>query len=239
MVGREQVERFCSLTERAGLESVRIGDEVWVLASASVPCVLRPSGEKQYRLWALERQARGEEIDEYMEPAIDLSIPERARLAEILCHQPKDLSDEQMFQRRIEAIDLYMALRGFIKPEVEFELASDPLSDPFPLLMNENQCPECFGDELLTLGERAFRYSLPTKRNDHFDDHHLEAKERAEQLGQLIICKHEKCKDVKLYTVDHFRNHVESVHTIALRTSDQVQQRRARKLKLRRSRNSG
>ncbi|KAK7419449.1 hypothetical protein QQZ08_010867 [Neonectria magnoliae] len=109
----------------------------------------------------------------------------RGRVADILCHQPKDLSDEQMFQRTIEVIDLYMALcgkretvkrnrtpptayteppttLGFITPEVEFEPASDPSSDPFPL-MNANQCPECFGDERLTLGERAFRYSRPTK----------------------------------------------------------------------------
>ncbi|KAK0630602.1 hypothetical protein B0T17DRAFT_507063 [Bombardia bombarda] len=127
------------------------------------------------------------------------------------------------------------ATLGFTKPEVELE----PASDHFPLLMNTNQCPECIGDERLTLGERAFRYSRPTKRNDHFDDHHLEAKERAEQLGQLIKCTHEKCKDVKLSTVDHFRNHVKSVHKIVLRPSHQAQERRARKLMHRRSRNSG
>ena len=40
----------CSGYLGAGLESVRMGDEVWVLAGASVPCVLRPAGEKQYRL---------------------------------------------------------------------------------------------------------------------------------------------------------------------------------------------
>ncbi len=36
--------------------------------------------------WDLERQARGEELEEYVEPAIDLVVPERVRLAEILCH---------------------------------------------------------------------------------------------------------------------------------------------------------
>ncbi|KAM7210317.1 Heterokaryon incompatibility protein (HET) domain containing protein [Rhypophila decipiens] len=87
MVGMEQVDRFCSLTERrwhrlangtsrrlavrnrsmaasmgramfitctgylgTGLESVRMRDEVWVLAGASVPCVLRPVVEKRYHL---------------------------------------------------------------------------------------------------------------------------------------------------------------------------------------------
>jgi hypothetical protein len=211
--------------------------------------------------WELERQARGELTEEYAEPAIDLVIPERARLAEILCHQPKDLTDEQLFQRRVEVLDLYVALcgkketvkrkrnlpaahtegptTGFVKLEGGIEAGSEPASDPFPLLMDKNQCSECLGDERLTLGERTFRYCRPTKRNDHFDDQHLEAKERAEQLGHLIVCRHEKCKDVELRTVDQFRNHVESVHAIKLRTSDQVQQRRVRKLRSRRSRQSG
>lgn len=208
--------------------------------------------------WELERQARGEQTDEYAEPAIDLVIPERARLAEILRHQPKDLTDEQLYQRRIEVLDLYVALcgkketvkgkrktpagvptTGFAKVEAGIEAGSEPVPDPFPLLMDKNQCSECLGDERLTLGERTFRYCRPTKRNDPFDDQHLEAKERAEQLGQLVVCKYAKCKDVKLRTVDQFRNHVESVYAIKLRSSDLVQQRRSRKLRSRRSRQSG
>ena len=96
-------------------------------------------------------------------------------------------------------------------------------------MINPNQCPGCIGDERLTYGERTFQYCRPTKRNDHFDDHHLEAIERAEQHGEPIVC-HE-CKDVKLDTVDHFRNHVQSVHGITLRTADKAQHRRAQKLK--------
>ena len=45
------------------------------------------------------------------------------------------------------------------------------------------------------------------QRNDHFDDQRLEAKKRAEQFGQLILCEDARGIGIKLYTVDHFRNH--------------------------------
>ena len=210
--------------------------------------------------WDLERQARGEEIEEYVEPAIDLVIPERARLAEILCHQPDNLSDEEMARLSVEVVELYVALCGKretakrkrakpsagldspsaskrIKLEAHREVEFKPTPAPFPILIHPNQCPECIGDERMSVEERTFQYCRPQKRNDHFDDNHLEAKERAERLGQPIVCSDKRCKDVKLHTVNHFRNHVHSVHRIKLRTSEQVQQRRARKVKLRSSRN--
>ncbi|KAK0631107.1 hypothetical protein B0T17DRAFT_590377 [Bombardia bombarda] len=209
--------------------------------------------------WDLERQARGEEIVEYVEPAIDLVIPERARSAEILCHQPDNLSDEEIARLSVEVVELYVALCGKretakrkrpkpsagldppvaskrIKLEVDTDVEFKPTPTPFPLLIHPDQCLECISDERMSVEERAFRYCRPQKRNDHFDDNHLEAKERAERLGQPIICNNKRCKDVKLHTMNHFRNHVHSVHKIKLRTTEQVQQRRDRKLKLRRSR---
>ena len=62
--------------------------------------------------WDLERQARGEEVEQYTEPAIDLVIPERARLAELLCHQPENLTDDERFQLSVEVVDSYVALCG-------------------------------------------------------------------------------------------------------------------------------
>lgn len=62
--------------------------------------------------WDLAKQFRGEEPGEYAELAIDLVIPERAQLAEIFCHQPDTLSDEEMTKLSIEVIDLYVALCG-------------------------------------------------------------------------------------------------------------------------------
>ncbi|KAM5350164.1 hypothetical protein ACJ41O_006669 [Fusarium nematophilum] len=73
---------------------------------------------KQYRehyfynrpTWNIERQARGEEEEEYAEPVINVTIPARARLAEIFCYQPDDLSEDQIFERKIEAVSLMVAL---------------------------------------------------------------------------------------------------------------------------------
>ncbi|KAI0410456.1 hypothetical protein F5X98DRAFT_368799 [Xylaria grammica] len=166
-------------------------------------------------------QAREKEIEEYVKPAIDLVIPERAILAKTLCHQPDNLSDKEIARlkttkrkRTRPSADLdppvaSKQIKFEVDPDVEFK----PTPGPFPLPIHPNQ-------------------------NDYFDDNYLEAKERAKQLGQPIIYSDKRCKDVKLHTANHFRNHVQSVHKIKLRTTEQVQQRRARKVKLRRSRST-
>jgi hypothetical protein len=66
--------------------------------------------------WDIEAQARGELEGEYSEPTISLAIPERARLAEILCCQSNECTDEELLQRRIEAINLMVALSDKKEP---------------------------------------------------------------------------------------------------------------------------
>ncbi|KAI0835719.1 hypothetical protein F5Y06DRAFT_305690 [Hypoxylon sp. FL0890] len=194
----------------------------------------------------------GEEEEEYAEPVIDVTIPERASLAVIVCHQPDDLTEDEIFQRKIEAIDLMVALydkRETVKrdrirqrsmvcrrvesepPEAETE--PTPCPDRFPLLMQAAQCPDCIGDERLSLEERAFTYCRPTVMNDHFDDHHLVGRERAEQSGEEIRCEHPKCRNLEFKHLDQFRNHVQRIHGVTLRSSEQVRQRRLRKAKRR------
>ncbi|RSL41531.1 hypothetical protein CEP54_015788 [Fusarium duplospermum] len=55
--------------------------------------------------WDIERQARGEE-EKYAEPDINVIIPEHAALAKLFCRQPDDLTEDQIFERKIEAINL-------------------------------------------------------------------------------------------------------------------------------------
>ncbi|KAK4461261.1 hypothetical protein QBC42DRAFT_297852 [Cladorrhinum samala] len=50
------------------------------------------------------------EPNPYVEPTIDLQIPERAQLAEILCKQPGDLTPVQLPGLRIRAAELMVAL---------------------------------------------------------------------------------------------------------------------------------
>jgi hypothetical protein len=246
--GQENEAEIRTLT--ATIQSKRLQRQRWIV--------------KQYRenyfhhrpTWDIEKQARGERMEQFVEPAIDLGIPERARLAEILCHQPENLSDEAMTDLSIKVVNLYVALCGKretgkhkrprppmdVKPPITFErmqlepeLDPELKPDPFPLLLGANQCPDCIGDERLTKEAQTFSYCRPTKRNDHFDDHHLKDRERAEQRGELIKCRHPQCEKVSLRSVDQFRNHVEAVHGVKLRPSGQAEQRQ-QKLEGQRSR---
>ncbi|KAK2777398.1 FluG domain-containing protein [Colletotrichum kahawae] len=195
--------------------------------------------------WDIERQANGEEDEEYTEPDIHLQIPERTRLAHILCHQPADCSHDKLMELWIEAIDLMVTLcdkretvrRDRIRthPQPKPTIEETPQPKPFPLLLDPNQCPDCVGDCRLSLEERTFRYCRPTVRNDHFDDQHLVERERAVQRGNLIRCNHPQCQDDPNFaTLDAFRRHVQTSHGVSLRTSGQVMQRRSKKVKRRR-----
>ncbi|QPG93463.1 hypothetical protein C2857_000044 [Epichloe festucae Fl1] len=208
--------------------------------------------------WDIEQQARGEEEEEYTEPVIDVHIPERDRLANILCHQPDGLTEDQVLERRIEAIQLMVVLcdkRETVKrhrvqqnvraqPHVKIEPTEagsepSPSVNQFPLLMQPGQCPDCIGDERLSLGERSFAYCRPTVRNDHFDDQHLVERERALQRGEKMVCTPPACRtqnqgqNLEFHNMDHFRAHVQTIHHVTLRSSCQVEQRRLRKLRRR------
>ncbi|KAF5018492.1 hypothetical protein F66182_9527, partial [Fusarium sp. NRRL 66182] len=200
---------------------------------------------------------RGKEEEEYIEPEIDVYIPERARLANILCYQPDGLTDDELLERRIEAVQFMVDLcdkretvkrhrikRTKTEPTVgskspDARSERRPNSDLFPLLMQVSQCPDCVGDERLSFEERTFKYSRPTVRNDHFDEQHLIEREQAQRRGEKMVCKHPTCRDLnqghdlEFYNIDHFRAHVQEVHHITLRSSDQVHQRRLRKIRRR------
>ncbi|KAK3692968.1 hypothetical protein B0T22DRAFT_495937 [Podospora appendiculata] len=140
----------------------------------------------QYRITGTEneerRHANGEEEEEHTEPAVELHIQERAKLADILCNQPDNLDSPKSLEVRIHAGELMSALcekretakrhrvgqtapTGIVKTE-------SPEPDVFPLLMQRSQCPHCIGDERLTYEERTFKYSRPTVMYDHFDREH-------------------------------------------------------------------
>ncbi|RYO96122.1 hypothetical protein DL764_007526 [Monosporascus ibericus] len=63
--------------------------------------------------WDIERQlAEGaaEELEEDIQPPIQLCIPERAQLAEILCHQPDNLNANDLRSLRTKAAELLSTL---------------------------------------------------------------------------------------------------------------------------------
>ena len=175
----------------------------------------------------IERQAiEDDEEEEYVEPTVDLQIPERAQLAEILCSQPDDLSSTELLELRIQAVEVMVALcdkretvkRDCIRRRAQADVTvkeESPGPDLFPLLMDRKQCPRCIGDETLSREERTFKYCRPAAMYDHFDRKH------ARQLGSArqMSCNHPKCKEAALEFkhLNHFKNHVESVHGVKLR----------------------
>ncbi|KAN0087176.1 Protein of unknown function (DUF3435) domain containing protein [Elaphomyces granulatus] len=189
-------------------------------------------GKQEYRndyfynrpTWEIERQANGEEEEEYVEPAINLHIPERAQLAEILCHQPEDLSFTELLELCTQTAELMVALcdkRETVKreirrraPAVVMVKETPPEPDPFPLLMQRTQCPRCIGDEGLSYEERTFKYCRPSVMYDHFD------REHAKQLrGQQFSCNHPRCKGEapEFMDLNYFKNHVKRIHGVKLR----------------------
>ncbi|KAL7940735.1 FluG domain-containing protein [Trichoderma barbatum] len=186
--------------------------------------------------WDIEAQARGEVEAEFKEPAIQTSIPERARVAEIFCYQSDNWTSEEILQHRIEAVQLMVAfcnkkeprraiqtrLGAHIEQSAKQEPKVDTISVPepnlFPLILEPTQCPDCIGDERMPLMERKFRWCRTTR-------------ERAEHRGEAIICHHPKCKDIKLKHLDHLRAHTMLVHGVALRSFDMVNRRRLQKSK--------
>ena len=67
------------------------------------------------------------------EPVIDFSIPERARLAKLLCHQPGHLTEDELDQLRIEVVGLMVDLcrkREKVKPDRIRDHITDPSDRP-------------------------------------------------------------------------------------------------------------
>ncbi|RYO73629.1 hypothetical protein DL764_010525 [Monosporascus ibericus] len=172
---------------------------------------------------------------------------------EVWASLPPDPEIKALEQRRVKlkgaVIDLNVALcskretgkgrpseprfdESIIKEESPTPEIEPP--DPFPLLLDAAQFPNRFDDKRLTENARKFRYCRPNVRNNHFDDHHLEERERAAQREDPVRYLHPKCRDQKLEHLDHSRTHVELIHGVPLRCSEKVRQRRLKKAKRRR-----
>jgi len=106
----------------------------------------------------IEKQSKGMSEKEYVEPVVQRQIPERARLAELICTFPKDLAPQDIVNRRITVIDLMTALcykrevprryQRQVTPLQELNLKQEsPDPSPFPIVCKKTQCPFCIGDE--------------------------------------------------------------------------------------------
>lgn len=125
--------------------------------------------------------------EEYVTPAIELYIPERTELAELLVNQPEDLSDKALRQLRISYNELITALnykqetakRRRIQEKVLVNSLANlsteviPGLDPFPLLIGKIQYPRYIRDERQSYKERTFPYCRTAVMNNYFGYEHL------------------------------------------------------------------
>jgi hypothetical protein len=100
--------------------------------------------------------------------------------------------------------------------------ALDPFlpASKFPLICEKTQCIFCIGNEALSYEQRTRRFRRVSHMWDHVENIHL----RGVPAEQRIICHHPICKaeGLPLNGVQHFKNHVATVHKVDLRPPPRV-----------------
>lgn len=183
----------------------------------------------------LERQMSGMVVEEKAEPSIEHQLPERTFLQSILCDFCTDMAVEEITHRKIRAIDGMVRLAGCrevrrpqsVSPhnasresspelaETELLIKPEPFKD-IPLLLGKTQCIYCVGDERLTPAARMRKFKRVSHMMDHVENVHL----RHEKGNAKFVCRHPECRHLGdfLTSLDHFKNHVQTVHGVKLRT---------------------
>jgi hypothetical protein len=178
----------------------------------------------------IERHNSGQEEEEYIEPLVEHQIPQRTQLADLICPRVTDITPQDAVKRRIQAADLMQALcdcrevpsryrlRVALPPPTIFKEESPEvgtLAPVFPLVCGKTQCPFCIGDESKSYEQRMGSFCRPAKMMDHVERIHL----KGQDPEARIECCHPTCKSqgLVLKHLQHFKNHVQSVHGISLR----------------------
>ncbi|KAG9244780.1 hypothetical protein BJ878DRAFT_479840 [Calycina marina] len=178
----------------------------------------------------IERQNSGHAEEEYVETVIEHQIPQSTLLAKLLCTRVTNFTAHDAVNCRIQTADLMQALCGCREVASRYRLrVTQPLptnfkENPpkvkptehiFPLVCSKTQCPFCIGDESKSYEERTGSFCRPAKMMDHVERRHLKGRDPEASTA----CHHPTCKaqGLVLKHVEHFKNHVQSVHGIMLR----------------------
>lgn len=182
----------------------------------------------------LERQLSGMVIDREAEPTIEHHLQERTQLQRILCDFNRNLSLQDITDRKVFSINLMVALasrREIRRPiptlvdDAQDALDSAGESDSssstvekreeIRLVLEKTQCIYCIGDEQLSHQDRTRKFSRVSHMMDHVEKVHL----RREPARATWVCHHPECKPLGdfLKSLDHFKNHVQRVHGVKLR----------------------
>lgn len=181
----------------------------------------------------IEAQIHGEEEIEYIEPVIELQIPERAHLVNLICPNENNIGNigaldvselrvqcgEAMYQLclRREIRRRYRCNRPKLteQPVIEQQVVmapEPPEPEHFPVKLDKLQCPFCIGDETKLYADRTFKFSRSHKMREHVDNIHLKDVNPEEK----IPCYHPACKFKKFKDLMHLMNHIAGVHDVSL-----------------------
>jgi hypothetical protein len=167
------------------------------------------------------------------EPVIEYQLEKRTRLQPVLCDLSKDLSPQAIVARKVSAIDLHIALASrkelMTRQRRSTPACKDPLKEEspahlpagkFPLICEKTQCIFCVGNEALSYEQRTRKFRPVSHMWDHVENIHL----RGVPAEQRIICHHPiyKAEGLVLRSVQHFKNHVATVHKVDLRPPPRV-----------------
>jgi hypothetical protein len=174
----------------------------------------------------IERQNSGQQEEEYIEPVIEHQIPERAQLAELICTRVTGITPQDIVKRRIHSAGLMLALCHHREVPRRYRLKvalpprplaeeESPDLEPFPLVLAKTQCPICIGDESKSYEERMGFFCRVSKMRDHVERIHLQGIVPEEKFP----CYHPVCKSqgLVLEYLQHFKNHIQTVHGVSLR----------------------
>ncbi|KAH6666137.1 hypothetical protein B0J14DRAFT_643409 [Halenospora varia] len=144
--------------------------------------------------------------------AVEHILPERKRVAELICERPADSTKEAALEHRILTIEALVALCRVREAQPQQTRAYDrtwgimdedtaTLVEPNPLGMiySSKQCPFCFKE-----------FCRPCKMREHAENQHL----KLYKVDELIPCPNPVCdkEGVILNGHEHFKNHAATVH---------------------------
>jgi hypothetical protein len=177
----------------------------------------------------LERQLSGTVAEEKAEPILQHHLEERTQVSALMCDFRVDLSEQEITDRKVSAIDklVCLAARREIRPPRSLRVSSEsrestpneeksaPKIEEIPLVLGKTQCIYCVGNEQLPHADRMRTFKRVSHMMDHVENVHL----RHEPAAPSFFCRHPRCKHLGdfLTSLDHFKNHVQTMHGIKLR----------------------
>ncbi|CEJ81548.1 hypothetical protein VHEMI01669 [[Torrubiella] hemipterigena] len=176
----------------------------------------------------LEKQPRRERSKDADELTVEHHLEERRKLQAIICDFRTELSAQELADRKVQAIDTMalLASRREVRPPaptpIKGSRASRPDEEPrsgpvtdIPLMLRDRQCIYCVSNDQLPIKDRMRSFKRVSHMMDHVENLHL----RYETIGPRFLCRHPKCKHLGdfLTSLDHFKNHMQTVHGVKLR----------------------